>query len=317
MLYSWAASNPDKVSCIAGIYPVGNLESYPGLRRAKGAYKMTAEQLSTDLSQHNPIERLAPLAKANIPLFHIHGDSDKIVPLEENSQLIKERYDQLGGQMTLKVIPGQGHNMWRGWFEDQDLVDFVIKKAMETRKEELFEAFSKLMLSGLEDERFTPEELNQSIRFAFERYLIHPSFGRSWDEIPAPTMTASTAMDAVNSFVEANGWNMQEDGNLFSHYGRTEDQSKPIQGLPWQAINDRSFKAVTHAGVLYVYFDGFHYNFSGVAYNPHTNRFARALAAFKPIGKKWYVWQTRDAPSKGPQIYEGDLQPNKPDPKEE
>ena len=41
MLYCWAADNPDKVKCIAGIYPVCNLTSYPGLKRASGAYGMT------------------------------------------------------------------------------------------------------------------------------------------------------------------------------------------------------------------------------------------------------------------------------------
>ena len=34
MLYCWAAENPDKVRCITGIYPVCNIASYPGIRRA-------------------------------------------------------------------------------------------------------------------------------------------------------------------------------------------------------------------------------------------------------------------------------------------
>ena len=82
MLYNWAVENPDKVSGIAGIYPVCNVTSYPGLKRACGAYKMTAEELEAKLKEHNPPERLAPLAKAKIPIYHIHGDNDKVVPLE-------------------------------------------------------------------------------------------------------------------------------------------------------------------------------------------------------------------------------------------
>jgi hypothetical protein len=54
-----------------------------------------------------------------------------VVPLEKNSALVAERYAKLGGTMTLKVIEGQGHNMWRGWFECQELVDFVIANATE------------------------------------------------------------------------------------------------------------------------------------------------------------------------------------------
>ena len=129
MLYSWAAENPDKVRCITGIYPVCNIASYPGLPRASGAYELTAEQLKAQLAKHNPIDRLALLAKAKVPIFHIHGDMDRVVPLDKNSAIIKQRYDKLGGPMTLEVVEGQGHNMWLGWFQSQKLVDFVVKHA--------------------------------------------------------------------------------------------------------------------------------------------------------------------------------------------
>jgi len=132
MLYAWAAENPDKVCCITGIYPVCNIASYPGLRRASGAYGLTANELNAQLTEHNPIDRLAPLAKAKVPIFHIHGDMDRVVPLDKNSAIIKQRYDALGGPMTLEVVKGQGHNMWAGWFQSQVLVDFLIKHA--TRK---------------------------------------------------------------------------------------------------------------------------------------------------------------------------------------
>jgi len=134
MLYCWAAENPNKVRCITGIYPVCNIVSYPGLKRACGAYGLSAEQLEAQLAKHNPIDRLELLAKAKVPIFHIHGDQDRVVPLDKNSAIIKERYDKLGGLMTLEVVKGQGHNMWAGWFQSQNLVDFVIKHAkMPTR----------------------------------------------------------------------------------------------------------------------------------------------------------------------------------------
>ena len=125
MLYNWAVENADKVSGIAGIYPVCNVASYPGLKRACGAYDMTAEELEAKLKEHNPPERLEPLAKAKVPIYHIHGDKDKVVPLEENTGLVKERYEKLGGKMTLELIPGGGHDMKRHWFESEGLVEFV------------------------------------------------------------------------------------------------------------------------------------------------------------------------------------------------
>ena len=129
MLYNWAAQNPQTVACIAGIYPVCNLRSFPGLGHACSEYGMTKEELAANLSANNPIDRLAPLAAAKVPIFHIHGDSDSIVPLEHNSAVVKERYEQLGGKMELTVFKGQGHNTWSGWFENQKLVDFVIANA--------------------------------------------------------------------------------------------------------------------------------------------------------------------------------------------
>ncbi len=129
MAYNWAAENPDKVSGIAGIYPVCNLQSYPGLATACGAYNMTEQELSACLTEHNPMDRLAPLAAANVPLYHLHGDIDTIVPLEDNSAVVAERYAQLGGEMTLDVKVGHGHDYWEGWFQDEGLTNFILQTA--------------------------------------------------------------------------------------------------------------------------------------------------------------------------------------------
>lgn len=129
MLYNWAAEHPEAVACIAGIYPVCDLRSYPGLKNACRAYGLTEEELESQLTQHNPIDRLEPLAKLQVPIFHIHGTVDAVVPLEKNSGEVAARYRKLGGTMTLQVIEGKGHDMWPGWFECKELVDFVIVNA--------------------------------------------------------------------------------------------------------------------------------------------------------------------------------------------
>lgn len=129
MLYGWAVNNPGKVRCVAGIYPVCDLSSYPGLAKACGAYGLTEEQLRERLDRHNPIHRLGPLAAAGVPLFHIHGDRDKVVPLDANSGALVARYRELGGEAELVVAEGQWHNMWRGFFECEALVKFVIDNA--------------------------------------------------------------------------------------------------------------------------------------------------------------------------------------------
>ena len=133
MLYNWAVEHPESVGCIAGIYPVCNLTSYPMLDKACGAYGMTEQQLAAALAKQNPVDRVEPLAKARVPILHIHGDVDTIVPIEKNSAVLARRYRQFGGEMTLTVMKGQGHNMWSGWFQCQELVDFVIAHAREDR----------------------------------------------------------------------------------------------------------------------------------------------------------------------------------------
>ena len=126
MHYAWAAENPEAVACVAGIYPVCNLFSYPGLEEASGAYGVTPEQLEAEIEQHNPIDRLEPLAAAGVPIYHVQGDEDEPVPLEANSQVLAERYRALDGDVTLNIAHGQGHSVWDGFFQCQPLVDFVI-----------------------------------------------------------------------------------------------------------------------------------------------------------------------------------------------
>lgn len=128
---SWAAENPDKVAGIAGIYPVFDLRSYPGLARAASAYGATAKELEERLATFNPIERVGVLAKARVPVLMIHGDMDRVVPLKENSAEVAARYKAEGAEGVVKLIvaKGQGHNFWEGFFRCQELVDFAIARA--------------------------------------------------------------------------------------------------------------------------------------------------------------------------------------------
>lgn len=130
MLYAWAAEHPELVQCIGGVYPVGDLTSYPGLDRACGAYGLDEAGLRERLKEHNPVERLAPLAKAGVPILHLHGDVDRVVPIERNSGALAERYRALGGAMEVVVIPGHGHDSSPEFFRNPKLVGFFVRQAM-------------------------------------------------------------------------------------------------------------------------------------------------------------------------------------------
>lgn len=132
MWYNWAVENPEKVACIGGIYPVCDLTSYPGLRATAVAYGVTEAELRGSLAMHNPVDRLAPLAKARVPVLHLHGDRDEVVPLERNSGVLIDRYRRLGGPGQLLRIEGKGHAEVPEFFESERLLAFFLEHGRVT-----------------------------------------------------------------------------------------------------------------------------------------------------------------------------------------
>jgi len=131
--------------------------------------------------------------------------------------------------------------------------------------------------------------------------IVHPSFGLYWDEVPPPTLAGLSAKASVSAFAATNGWNMHT-GTLGSF---SFVKTRPtIRGLPWQVIREREFPAVTHEGILYVIFTGWHHNYRGVAYNPKTNVFPQSIHGFKPLRDGWYVWAQGDDMPSLPRQYE-------------
>jgi len=130
MTLAWAVRNPEKVKAWAGIYPVCNLGSYP-LRFSKNEtfadYGLDEQGLSAKLDELNPIDNLAGLAKNKVPMFSVHGDNDGTVPFDENTKLLQERYEALGGTCEVKVIAGRGHEISPAFFECQELLDFILR----------------------------------------------------------------------------------------------------------------------------------------------------------------------------------------------
>jgi pimeloyl-ACP methyl ester carboxylesterase len=130
MLYNWAAEHPQKVSGITGIYTACDLRSYPGLETACTAYELSAPELAGRLADHNPVDRIAPLARAGVPVWHLHGDRDELVPLGLNAGELVRRYTSLGGPAELVVVPGYGHEEHAVYFERQEVVDAITRQAL-------------------------------------------------------------------------------------------------------------------------------------------------------------------------------------------
>jgi len=130
MMLAWGVRNPDKVRAFVGIYPVCNLASWP-LKNSKAAtladFAMTEAELVAKLHQFNPVDNLPGLLSNKVPMFVVHGDSDVVVPYDDNTGLLKQRYQAGGGSITVKIIPGEGHKVSPSFFECPELVDFVLK----------------------------------------------------------------------------------------------------------------------------------------------------------------------------------------------
>ncbi len=101
-LYAWAIENPDKVSCIYGENPI----------------------LRSGLAKIQPVNNLAPLAKAEIPILHVCGSLDP--SLNSQTREVVKRYKKLRGPITVLVNKGEGHNLTTTKNLDK-IVSFIIK----------------------------------------------------------------------------------------------------------------------------------------------------------------------------------------------
>lgn len=126
IIYNWAAANPEKVAAIYADAPVMDFKSWPGINDQILTCYGFRDQQEAEAYALNPVDNLAQLAKAGIPILHVVGDDDDVVPVAENTALAEARYKAMGG--TFKVIhkPGVGHHP-HSLKDPQPIVDFVIK----------------------------------------------------------------------------------------------------------------------------------------------------------------------------------------------
>ena len=131
MMQAWAMRHPDKVQAFVGIYPVCNLGGWPMKNKpvTLADYNLTEAKLRAKITEFNPLDNLKGLLAHKVPMFVVQGDADAAVPYKENTQILKARYESGGGQITVKLIPGEGHKVSPSYFECRELLDFVLKQA--------------------------------------------------------------------------------------------------------------------------------------------------------------------------------------------
>ena len=138
--YRWAAAHPDKVSVIYGDAPVCDFKSWPaGKGKGTGSPKDWAALISDYGFRNeaealaykgNPVDILAPLAKAGVAIIHVVGDADTTVPVAENTAVVEKRYRALGGEIQVIHKPGCGHHP-HGLDDPTPVVNFIVSHTVK------------------------------------------------------------------------------------------------------------------------------------------------------------------------------------------
>jgi len=109
--YGWAFRHPQCVDRIGGMCPAIDFRTYPGLGNVLAApvkglgYGLSLAELERRAAEFNPIDNLAPLAKDNVKILHLHGAADLLVSPAANATELARRYRDLGGTAEVILLP--------------------------------------------------------------------------------------------------------------------------------------------------------------------------------------------------------------------
>jgi pimeloyl-ACP methyl ester carboxylesterase len=135
IVYNWASKNTEKVYCIYADAPVCDIKSWPGgMYNGIGspeawelclkAYDLDTIKVKT--FKNIPINNSVYIAKAGIPVLHVYGDVDIVVPYKENTFLLAEKFRDAGGTIELIRKKGVGHHP-HSLKDPKPIIDFILK----------------------------------------------------------------------------------------------------------------------------------------------------------------------------------------------
>jgi pimeloyl-ACP methyl ester carboxylesterase len=131
---NFAAKYP---SCVNVLYldaPVMDIKSWPG---GKGSGKCSPHEWEECLNcyglneetvknfKENPIDKAEYIAEQKIPVIIVAGDSDELVPYDENGRLFAEAYKKKGDSIKIILKPGIGHHP-HSLEDPAPIVDFIL-----------------------------------------------------------------------------------------------------------------------------------------------------------------------------------------------
>ncbi|WP_170863193.1 GDSL-type esterase/lipase family protein [Pseudozobellia thermophila] len=118
--YNWAAQNADKVACIYADAPVLTGKSWPGGKgtgtgSAKDWEKFKLAHGVTDdgggeYFEGDPMAKIKKIAQGGYPILHVCGETDKVVPIVENTIPFAKGIEGNGGTIETIYKPENGHH---------------------------------------------------------------------------------------------------------------------------------------------------------------------------------------------------------------
>ena len=140
--YRWAVRHPKRVACIYGEGPVMDFKTWPmAWKPSAGNWTKLKEYYGFACDQEavaykgNPIDQLAPIAKAKIPLRHVISLTDehdtKIVPNDKNTLKAQRMLKQMGHDIDVVVTP---EGMKVPYAFDGESVQFILLKTVSANK---------------------------------------------------------------------------------------------------------------------------------------------------------------------------------------
>lgn len=136
IIYNWAEQNPEKVACVYADAPVLDGKSWPGglgkgkgspedWERFKSAYGLNSE---ADIKNFkgNPIQKIKSIVQGGYPMLHVCGETDEIVPIDENTVLFEKGIQEYGGEIETVYKPDNGHHP-HSLKNPKSIVDFILR----------------------------------------------------------------------------------------------------------------------------------------------------------------------------------------------
>jgi hypothetical protein len=138
--YRWAYFNPEKVGCLYGDAPLcdiyllnrqpDDLTGIPSAwKKVMDAYGHT-EDMRPLVVEGNPVDSLATLAEAGVPIIHVCGSDDTAATNPDNNDIVQMNYPKLSGEFVLIMKEGCPHHP-HGLKDPTLVVDYIVGKCAD------------------------------------------------------------------------------------------------------------------------------------------------------------------------------------------